>query len=89
MDQTITRLFALAGPSLRAAARWTRTRSGRLAAPRQGGEIVEYALVLAGIAIACIVAVEALGGGISNIFEGLLTDINTIGGSGNDPATGP
>jgi pilus assembly protein Flp/PilA len=38
---------------------------------QEGASLVEYALLVALIALACIVAIEALGGGISNAFNNI------------------
>ena len=37
----------------------------------EGASLVEYALLVALIALACIVAIEALGGGISTAFNNI------------------
>jgi pilus assembly protein Flp/PilA len=42
-----------------------------LTAREEGASLVEYALLVALIALACIVAIEALGGGLSNAFNNI------------------
>ncbi len=41
----------------------------------EGATMVEYALMVALIAVACIVAVQTLGTGIKTKFEGINTDL--------------
>ena len=48
--------------------------------PGEGGQsLVEYAIALALIAIAAMGAIQALGGGIGNLFQRLLARIQGIG----------
>jgi pilus assembly protein Flp/PilA len=44
---------------------------GFLTRKEEGASLVEYALLVALIAIACIVAISALGNGISNAFNNI------------------
>ena len=53
--------------------------SRRLPAPRLGAETVEYALVIAGIALATLAAIQAFGSGIAAVFGRLLQRISGIG----------
>ncbi len=52
---------------------------GRLGTPLMGAETVEYALVVAGIALAALAAVQAFGNGIAAVFGRLLQRISGIG----------
>jgi pilus assembly protein Flp/PilA len=56
----------------------TRTDSAlrALIADRKGATAIEYGLIAAGIAVAIIAAVFALGSDISNFFNGLGTQLN-------------
>lgn len=58
----------------KSAALWRRTHRGQA-----GQSMVEYAIVAALIAIVAMAAVEALGGGIAQVFENILSSINGIG----------
>ncbi len=53
--------------------------SQRMLAPRLGAETVEYALVIAGIALATLAAIQAFGNGIAGVFGRLLQRISGIG----------
>ncbi len=53
--------------------------SRRLPAARLGAETVEYALVIAGIALATLAAIQAFGSGIAGVFGRLLQRISGIG----------
>lgn len=44
------------------------TRSGRRPGRRQGQALVEYAMLLAGIALVCVVAVAVLGAKTADVF---------------------
>jgi Flp pilus assembly pilin Flp len=44
-----------------------------------GQSMVEYSIVAALIAVAAMVAVQALGGGIAQVFTNILTRISSIG----------
>lgn len=44
-----------------------------------GQSMVEYSIVAALIAVAAMVAVQALGGGIAQVFTNILTRISGIG----------
>jgi pilus assembly protein Flp/PilA len=50
----------------------------RLAGAERGQTMVEYAIVAALIAVAAMAAVEALGGGVSAVFEKILGSITGI-----------
>lgn len=55
-------------------------RGERLIHCRQAGQsMVEYAIVAALIAIVSMAAVEALGGGIAQVFNNILSSISGIG----------
>ncbi len=43
-----------------------------------GATMVEYAIVTAGIAVAAMVAVQALGTAIVAVFNGIVTTISTL-----------
>ena len=47
---------------------------------KEGATAVEYALIVAGIAVVIIVAVFALGGQLNTAFEFISTKIGTVGG---------
>lgn len=51
----------------------------RLRAGQTGQSMVEYAIVAALIAIVAMAAVEALGGGIAQVFQNILSSIQGIG----------
>lgn len=45
----------------------------------EGQSMVEYAIVIALIAIAALAAIQALGGGIAQLFQRILTSIQGVG----------
>ncbi len=44
----------------------------------EGASLVEYALLVALIAVACILAITALGGSIKGLFQGLSTTLSGV-----------
>jgi len=52
----------------------------RLTAERSGQSMVEYAIVVALIAVVAMAAVQGLGTGIAHVFQNLLSKIQGIGG---------
>lgn len=50
-----------------------------LARPQPGQSMVEYAIIAALIAIAALAAVQALGVGITGVFQRILSSITGIG----------
>ena len=52
----------------------------RLTAERSGQSMVEYAIVVALIAVVAMAAVQGLGTGIAHVFQNLLGKIQGIGG---------
>jgi Flp pilus assembly pilin Flp len=56
------------------------TVSRRLGSAQAGQSMVEYAIVAALIAIVAMAAVQALGGGIAQVFTNILNRITGIGG---------
>ena len=54
----------------------------RLPARSRGQSMVEYAIVAALIAVVAMVAVQALGGGIAQVFQNILSRIQSIGTGG-------
>ena len=50
-----------------------------LTRPQPGQSMVEYAIIAALIAIAALAAVQALGVGITGVFQRILSSINGIG----------
>jgi Flp pilus assembly pilin Flp len=50
-----------------------------LARPQSGQSMVEYAIIAALIAIAALAAVQALGVGITGVFQRILSSISGIG----------
>jgi len=51
-----------------------------LLADEQGQTLTEYALILVLIAVVAIVAVTALGGGITNVLDQITTGLGPVGG---------
>ena len=51
----------------------------RVRAAEDGQSMVEYSIVAALIAVVCMVAIQALGGGIAQVFTNILTRISGIG----------
>lgn len=56
------------------------TLGRRLGAGQAGQSMVEYAIVAALIAVVAMAAVQALGGGIAQVFQNILSRIQGIGG---------
>jgi len=56
------------------------TLGRRLGAGQAGQSMVEYAIVAALIAVVAMAAVQALGGGIAQVFTNILSRIQGIGG---------
>lgn len=56
------------------------TLGRRLGAGQAGQSMVEYAIVAALIAVVAMAAVQALGGGIAQVFQNILGRIQGIGG---------
>jgi Flp pilus assembly pilin Flp len=54
----------------------------RLPARSRGQSMVEYAIVAALIAVVAMAAVQALGGGIAQVFQNILSRIQSIGTGG-------
>ena len=58
----------------------TTRRAGIARSAREAGQsLVEYALAVALIAVACLAAIQALGGGISALFTRILGQIAGVG----------
>jgi Flp pilus assembly pilin Flp len=57
----------------------SKTSGRRLRRTEAGQSMVEYAIVAALIAIVAMAAVEALGGGIAQVFDNILSSIDGIG----------
>lgn len=55
-------------------------RLRKLATREEGATMVEYGLMVALIAVVCLVAVGALGGGINEVFENITAQLG--GGDG-------
>jgi len=57
-------------------------RQGRMGGRGTGGEdgqsMVEYSVVVALIAIVCMGAIQALGGGIGQVFQNILNHIQSV-----------
>jgi len=51
----------------------------KLAADQAGQSMVEYAIVAALIAVVAMAAVQALGGGIAQVFQNILGNIQGLG----------
>jgi pilus assembly protein Flp/PilA len=49
-----------------------------LARREEGASLVEYALLVALIALACIAAIQFLGGGISNLFNNIANKLSGL-----------
>lgn len=52
---------------------------GRLCRDESGQSLVEYALVLTLIAVACFAGVRLLGGSTRNLYSNIATSTSTIG----------
>jgi pilus assembly protein Flp/PilA len=59
--------------------RWIARFMQRLRTEHSGQAMVEYAIVVALIALVAIAAVQALGGGISQLFQNILSHIQGVG----------
>ena len=58
-------------------------RFARISASAQNGQsMVEYAILAALIAIVAMAAVQALGGGITTVFQNILGRLSGLGGGG-------
>ena len=53
---------------------------GSRRAREEGQSMVEYAIIAAVIAVAAMAAIQALGGGIAQVFQNILAAILGIGG---------
>ncbi len=49
-----------------------------LAKREEGASLVEYALLVALIALACIAALQFLGGGIANLFNNIANSLSNV-----------
>jgi Flp pilus assembly pilin Flp len=56
----------------------------RLLPDELGQDLVEYALLLAFVALVCIAAMEALGSGIASMYEDQTSAIEAADSSGDD-----
>jgi pilus assembly protein Flp/PilA len=54
----------------------------RLVREDEGQDLIEYALLAAFIALACLVAMQAVGGGINTLFNSVKTKLDTASGAG-------
>jgi Flp pilus assembly pilin Flp len=80
MMQSMTGRLRAAAAGLRVAAAAGLRRLGRgLVATQPGQSMVEYAILAALIAVVAMVAVQALGGGIAQVFQNILGRISGIG----------
>jgi pilus assembly protein Flp/PilA len=63
----------------KAQASWISFRHGvaKLSSAKEGATAIEYGLIAAGIAVAIIAAVFALGDEIKNFFTGVQTQLNS------------
>ena len=68
LDRVVEGLRRLAGRGTRG-----------LAADASGQSMVEYAIVAALIAVAAMAAIQALGGGIAQVFQNILGQIQGLG----------
>jgi pilus assembly protein Flp/PilA len=57
--------------------------AAKLAKKDEGASLVEYGLLVALIACACIVAITALGTSLSGMFSGIATTIGGVDTSGS------
>ena len=73
------RAVTAATPLLRASYRATRRVVTRALEPELGQSMVEYAIVLALVALAAMVAVQALGTGVSTVFSNILAKVQGLG----------
>ncbi len=60
-----------------ARARYLRAKTF-LAKREEGASLVEYALLVALIALACIAALQFLGGGIANLFNNIANALSNV-----------
>ncbi len=72
-------LSVVLGAWLGRAREWVETLEARLLGDEAGQSMVEYAIVVALIAVAALGAIQALGGGINQIFQNLLGTIQGLG----------
>ena len=79
-----------AAGALRRAGEWLRPRVNRRVNPQRalrvlvghaqtGQSMVEYAVIVALVAIVAMGAIQLLGGGITTVFQNILTKITTLG----------
>jgi Flp pilus assembly pilin Flp len=62
-------------------------RSRRLLRDDAGQDLVEYALLLAGVTIACIVAIQMLGSAVSTQYAGVASTLGAASGAGSGDGT--
>ena len=79
-----TRFLRRVGEGLRRAVAALETASARLAhralvAAETGQSMVEYAIVVAVVAIAALAAVQLFGGGVATVFQNLLAKVQGLG----------
>ena len=80
MKETVTGWLRSAADGLRAVAPAAQRGLNRgLSAAQSGQSMVEYAILAALIAVVAMVAVQALGGGIAQVFQNILGRISGIG----------
>ena len=62
-------------------------RSRRLLRDDAGQDLVEYALLLTGVTIACIVAIQMLGSAVSTQYAGVASTLGAASGAGSGDGT--
>ena len=76
VDRAVTTLQDV----LEGAMRWLARRVAAATAAAQSGQsMVEYAVIIALIAVVSMVAIQALGGGITTVFQNILVKIQGLG----------
>ncbi|MCL5107386.1 MAG: Flp family type IVb pilin [Chloroflexi bacterium] len=58
---------------------WLVKHAGRSGLGQRGQSMVEYAMIAALIAVAALAAIQALGGGIIQVFQNILNAIAGLG----------
>ncbi|MGD9891046.1 MAG: Flp family type IVb pilin [Dehalococcoidia bacterium] len=61
----------------------------RLGTGQEGQSMVEYAIVAALVAVVAMVAVEALGTGIADVFQNIVSKVSGLGNGGGGSGGAP
>lgn len=77
---TSTRVANAVEDMVEGAMQWLARRVAAATAAAQSGQsMVEYAVIIALIAVVSMVAIQALGGGITAVFQNILVKIQGLG----------